>query len=324
MAANIETMMSVKQTPWHGLGTILKEAPSAEDAMKNAGLDWTVSKQQAQFVDNQGIVKPINGQFAIVRDKDQKCLGIAGSTYQPLQNSDAFKFFDPFVNAGEALYETAGALEGGKRIWVLAKINRDPLEIVKGDIVNKYVLLSNKHSCGYSVKGGLTPIRVVCSNTLNAAIRNGKGKIFNVTHSTQMVQKLEDLQATISQMDEAFQQAGEAYRMFAKKKVNAELIDQFLAMTYQWSVSADEIERSQRQESFQRKQTESILRLFETGRGTDIKGVRGTVWGLYNAVTEHVAHERGKLEDNRLQSAWFGTGMDINKRAFEAALELVK
>lgn len=320
MAHLVETMMSVKETPWHGLGTILEEAPTAENAIVAAGLNWSVSKQQAQFVDSNGIVKPIEGQFAIVRDTDQKCVGHAGKTYQPLQNVDAFKFFDPFVLSGEASYETAGSLQDGQRIWILAKINRDPIEVVKGDVVNKYILLTNKHTGGFAVTGGLTPIRVVCNNTLTWALNSGGKKLFNATHSSRMPQRLEDIQATISQLDKRFQEAAEYYKRFAKKQVNAQLIDQFLAITYNWSVSADEIERSQRKESFQQKQTETILRLFETGRGADIKGVKGTVWGLYNAVTEHVAHERGKLRDDRLNSTWFGTGMNINKKAFEAAM----
>ena len=322
MAHLVETMMSVKQTPWHGLGVILEEAPTAENAIIAAGLDWEVEKRTMFFESsNHGNMIASPDRFAVVRKTDNAYLGDAGTGWQPLQNKDAFRFFDPFVLSNEATYETAGSLEGGRTIWVLAKINRAPIEVVKGDQVEKYVLLVNKHKAGFSIQSTLTPIRVVCNNTLTGAV-NRADWMLRANHSKKMEQKLEDIQGIIASADQSFQKAAEAYKIFAKKSAKADVIDQILADTFEWSIMADEISMSSREESFRKKQTETIMRLFETGRGTDIKGVRGTVWGLYNAITEFVQHEKGKIEDNRLRDAWFGSGMAMNQRAFQSALKV--
>lgn len=315
-------MFSVKKTPWHGLGVILDEPPTAEDAIVSAGLNWEVEKKQSLFMDANGIMRNVTDQFAVVRKTDQRLLGHAGKTWQPLQNKDAFKFFDPFVQAGEASYETAGSLEDGKRIWIMAKVKRQAIEVVKGDEVEKFILLTNCHKAGYAVTGGLTPIRVVCNNTLTGAMMSEKSRLFKANHSYKMVQRLEDIQATIAQADAAFEKAADAYRMFAKKKLTKDIIEAFLSQTFEFSINVDSKKVSQREKSWEEKQTENIIRLMETGRGSDIKGVRGTMWGLYNATTEMIAHEQGKNEDARLKSAWFGAGMQMNQRAFKSALLL--
>lgn len=312
-------MFSVKETPWHKLGIILPEAPTAEDAIKHAGLDWTVTKRKVLYARDNGEQDVAKGQYAVVRDSDDKYMGYAGETWQPLQNTEAFKFFDPFVQAGEASYETAGSLDNGKRIWVLAKIKRDPIEIVKGDIIEKYILLSNQHRAGYAVRGALTPIRVVCANTEAMAFQSKKSQLFKATHSKKMEMNLERMQASIAAADQAFEQTAEYYRAFSKRFVDKKQVESYINQVFEF---ADVVNKG-REQAFKDKQTETIMRLFETGRGSDIQGVRGTIWGLYNAITEYTQHEAGKLEDKRLNSAWFGQGMDLNIRAFNAAKELV-
>lgn len=313
-------MFSVKQTPWHKMGVILPEAPTAEEAIKHAGLDWTVTKRQVQFKHRKDEnYQTAKGQYAVVRDSDERYMGFAGETWQPLQNSEAFKFFDPFVQANEASYETAGSLDNGKRIWVLAKIKRDPIEIVKGDIIEKYILLSNQHRAGYAVRGALTPIRVVCANTEAMAFQSKKSQLFKATHSRKMEWNIERMQASISAADQAFEQTSEYYRAFSKRNVNQIDLTNYINNVFGFA----DVVKSGREQSFKDKQHETIQRLFETGRGSDIKGVRGTYWGAYNAVTELIQHEAGKQDDKRLNSAWFGQGMDLNIRAFNIAKEMV-
>lgn len=311
-------MFSVKRRPWHGMGVILDAPQTSEEAIVAAGLNWEVEKRQAYFVNKNGVNEKIPDQFGVIRTWDETCLGDAGKNWQPLQNKDAFKFFDPFVQSGEASYETAGSLENGKRVWILAKINRAPIEIVKGDVVEKYILLTNYHKAGVAVTGGLTPIRVVCNNTLTGAIMSSRSRLFKANHSSKMNQRLEDIQASIAEADMAFQSAAEAYRTMARKQLSTKLIEEFLANTFQWQ-QTDNL--SKREESFKIKQTETILRLMETGRGADIQGVKGTVWGLYNGITEFVQHEQGK-DESRLKNAWFGSGMALNERAYSEALRL--
>lgn len=314
-------MFSVKETPWHHLGTILPEAPTSEEAIVAAGLDWEVEKRQLYFDPTRHEPQKADGQFAVVRKSDDRYLGGAGKGWQPLQNKQAFSFFDPFIESGEATFETAGSLDGGRRIWILAKINRDPIEVVKGDIVEKYVLLSNYHRAGCAVRGALTPIRVVCANTEAMAFNNKKTQVFKATHSKRMNERLTDVQGQIAQAESAFKQTAEFYRQFARKNVTKVETIQFINNVFNFA----DVVNAGREQAFKDKMTDTIIRLFETGRGSEIKGVRGTAWGLYNAVTEFVQHEEGhaKLADNRLNSSWFGRGMDINVRAFDAAKELV-
>jgi len=320
MAHEVENMFSVKQTPWHKLGVILKESPTAEDAIIQAGLDWKVEKRPLFFNANDGYEKA-GENFAVVRDSDNSFLGTSGKNWQPLQNTEAFSFFDPFIESGEASFETAGSLAGGQRVWILAKINRDPIEIVKGDEIEKYVLLSNRHYSGQSVIGALTPIRVVCANTEAMAVRGATAtkNLFRASHSKRMHDRLAEVQVTIAQADKAFKETAEFYKRFAKKQINTKQLQSFINNVFEFA----DVVKEGREQFFKDKMTKTIFELFETGLGSDIKGVRGTAWGAYNSVTEYVQHYKKPNEEQRLEQSWFGAGMDLNMRAFNASMELV-
>ena len=139
MSHNVESMFSVKETPWHGLGKIIDQAPTIEEGIKLAGLDWTV-KKEALFT-KDGRKAPRN---AITREDNEKILGVVGSQYKPLQNKDAFNFFQPFLESGVASLVTAGSLSEGEVIWVLAKLNKAPIEIGKNDFVEIKLYFSIK------------------------------------------------------------------------------------------------------------------------------------------------------------------------------------
>src|SRR4051794_31311156 len=111
MAHLIENMFSVRETPWHRLGSVVQEAPTAEEAIRLAGLDWSVGLEPVSLAD--GREAPAR---ATVRSSDRSILGVVGPRWHPLQNADAFKWFDPFIASGEATFETAGSLDGGRRV----------------------------------------------------------------------------------------------------------------------------------------------------------------------------------------------------------------
>ena len=158
MAALVEEMFSVKERPWHGLGHVIQTAPTIEEGIKLAGLDWTVDLKEVA-VDG----KVVQGYKAAMRSSDNSCLGIVTNQYKTLQNKDAFNFFEPFLDTEQASLETAGSLKNGKRVFILAKLNRDDMIIddKTNDRVEKYLLLSNAHDGTAAVKVGYTPIRVV-------------------------------------------------------------------------------------------------------------------------------------------------------------------
>jgi len=182
------SMFFVGEKPWHRLGVQLDNPPTAAEAIKAAGLDWNVTVHPMEsWIDVDGKEVCVSAQSRmVIRDTDHKRLSEVGPKWQPLQNADAFEWFDPFIKSGECSFETAGSLFEGERIWVLAKLNRDPMKIVGDDVVNKYLMLSNNHSDKRSARIALTGIRVVCSNTMNAAFANKATKFLGVKHTAKI------------------------------------------------------------------------------------------------------------------------------------------
>jgi phage/plasmid-like protein (TIGR03299 family) len=313
-------MFSVKQTPWHGLGHIVHEAPSSLEAMRLAGLDWTV-KMEALFCADGAQVPD---RRACRRSSDGRILGVVGNVYTPLQNADAFGFFDPLIEAGEAMYETAGSLMEGSRVWVLARINRDPSVIVPGDEIAKYVLLSNGHDGRLSASMGFTGIRVVCANTMAQAHSDASSKLVRVYHHKKIVENLEALRASMDLANESFEMSAESYRALARRSINTDDLKKYVNTVFatKRSETRDAVARDGGDEAPGRARIlNDVTRLFETGHGSDIEGVRGTYWGAYNAVTEYLSYERGTDEDTRLNNLWYGQGERLNQKALDTALQ---
>lgn len=201
MSANVETMFYRSTPPWHGLGTRVEDYLNSADAIKAAGLDWTVSKRPLSFENTIGESINIPDAYAVIRDSDETVLAPhVGKVWTPLQNVEAFDFTDAILTescdsldslytGGCAHYETAGSLKSGAHIWLLAKI---PAQImVQGnDAIDLFLLFSNGHDGKHSVTAAITPVRVVCQNTLNLALKDTKQK-FSIRHSSQMKDKIE-------------------------------------------------------------------------------------------------------------------------------------
>jgi phage/plasmid-like protein (TIGR03299 family) len=181
MPHEIESMAYFGSTPWHGLGSPLEEADlyDWEKAAVKAGLDWEVELAPLVTADTQARVD----HRAVRRKTDGRILGIVGPRYAPLQNHDAFQWFQPFLDVREAQLHTAGSLRNGSRVWVLAKLNRDPLVISHGDEVEKFLLLSHCHDGRLAVRVGFTPVRVVCSNTLAMAHGSDASHLIRLRHT---------------------------------------------------------------------------------------------------------------------------------------------
>ena len=189
MPALVESMFSTRVTPWHGLGKIVAEAPTSEDAIHLAGLDWDVVQQKIYLEDGT----EIKDAYANVRSSDNKPLGIVGNRYQIVQNVEAFSFTDSLLGEG-VKYETAGSLKDGKTIWLLAKLP-DKYEIL-GDKIDPYIVFTNTHDGTGSVKVAMTPVRVVCNNTLNMALHSAT-RTWTTRHTGDINKKLTDAQNTL-------------------------------------------------------------------------------------------------------------------------------
>ena len=167
MSAAVETMFYVREKPWHGLGTEVAEAPSSMDALIYAGLNWEVEQKNVYAEDG----RLIPGYKANIRTTDNTTLGIVSDRYKVVQNEDAFQFTDDLLGEG-VTYETAGALQGGRKVWMLAKIPHR--YIIAGDEITPYLVVMNSHDGSSGIKVAMTPVRVVCQNTLNLALKSAK------------------------------------------------------------------------------------------------------------------------------------------------------
>jgi len=313
MAHEVESMAYFGRLPWHGLGTALGEADIYDwpSASKKADLDWGVEMVPLVTNDTQAQVT----HRAVRRTSDSRVLGVVGPRYMPLQNKDAFAWFQPFLDTKEAALHTAGSLKGGSRIWVLAKMNRDPLVIAKGDEVEKFVLLSHGHDGTLAVRCGFTPIRVVCQNTLSMAHGSDAGKLIRIRHTKDVLENLANVREVMNLANAEFESTAEQFRRLARKSINQSDLRKYVRRVLEIEDERDIGTRS-------KNIMEEIVRLAESGRGNDLPSIRGTYWSAYNGVSEWLTYSRGRSEDNRLNSLWFGDSALVNRHALGVALDL--
>lgn len=307
------SMAFAGKTPWHGLGTPLQEEDLYDwtKASAKAGLNWDAELVPLVTTDREEKV----AHRAVRRSSDGKLLGVVGPRYAILQNQDAFRWFEPFLKAKEAALHTCGSLRGGSRIWVLAKLNRDPLVIAPGDEVEKFLMLSHSHDGSLAVRVGFTPIRVVCANTLSVAHGAVASKLLRVKHTKDVQQNLENIREVINVANAAFQATAEQFRLLARKSINQADLRRYVQKVFQ-------VEDEKKAGPRMLNVMEEVCRLAEEGRGNDLPSVRGTLWTAYNGVSEWLSYERGRNIDNRLNSLWFGDGANLNRQALQAALEM--
>jgi len=273
MAHQFETGFFVHQPAWHRLGKLLNNPPTTEQAIIEAGLDWTVLEEPIYRIQREGIVE-VSTHKSLVRDRDEKLLGIVSKAYHPLQNKQAFNWFDPLLHEGDVTLEAAGSLKGGKRIWVLAKIQMKPLEIQDGDTIQPYLLLHNSHDGSTAIWIQFTPIRVVCWNTLSWAASSRHAdqknhKAFRIRHHSNINENLALAQQALDLARQTFTYAVDEYKAMALKPMSSELLELYIGNIFQ---SDDPTEH---------KAFPHILANFEEGRGNKGK----TLWDAYNGFT---------------------------------------
>lgn len=304
MSHEVETMFSVREKPWHGLGTIIQEAVNSEQALGLAGLDWEVNQVPVSY----------NGQLTghqfNVRSSDDTVLGIVGGRYRPVQNKDAFAFTDELVG-GDVRYETAGSLAGGKRIWMLAKM---PDTKILDDVVEPYMCLTNSHDGFSSMKVCMTPVRVVCQNTLNMAL-NGAKRSWNVRHSGSIEGKLAEAQHTLGlanqYMNNLAKEAEELYKIKVAPKDFVELKHALFPITGEMT---------------RRKEDAQILlqdQLEHAWKMDDLGNIRGTGWGFMNAVSDMTTHRPPARKTDNYQENMFIYTVDAPV-ILDQALKLLK
>lgn len=313
MAHEVEQMMYVGDVPWHKLGTRFEEPPSLEDAIVAAGLNWKVTTEPVFTGAGEELAA-----LATRREDNNQILGVVGPKYTPLQNIEAFDFFRPFIDAGDASIETAGSLREGKRVFVLAKLKLDPMEIVKNDAVEKYVLLSNSHDGTLAIRVGFTPVRVVCANTMALAINSKASKLLRVRHTKNVVANLEQIQEVMNLANQEFEATADQFKLLASRDINSQDLEKYVKLVFN---PTKKIVETGLENVKNQRILNSVIPLFENGRGNDLPGVKGTYWAAYNAISEYLQYERGE-EKNRLDNMWFGVGAELNKKALDVAVQM--
>jgi phage/plasmid-like protein (TIGR03299 family) len=228
---------------------------------------------------------------------------------------DAFAWFQPFLDAREAALHTAGSLKSGSRICVLAKLKREPLVIAEGDEVEKFILLSHGHDGSLAVRCGFTPIRVVCQNTLSMAHGSDASKLIRLKHTKDVLENLANVREVMDLANQEFEATAEQYRRLARKSINRDDLRKYVKKVFK-------VEDDREAGSRLRNLMEDITRLAETGRGNDLPSIRGTYWSAYNGVSEWLTYSRGRNNDSRLNSLWFGASAVANRHALAVALDM--
>ncbi|MDP2663459.1 MAG: DUF932 domain-containing protein [Dehalococcoidia bacterium] len=303
MPAAVESMFSVREVPWHGLGTIVQDAPDSERALILAGLAWGVEKRPLYVQhDNQPILVP--GYVANVRATDGRTLGIVGGRYTVLQNREAFQFMDGLLGDG-ARYETAGALQEGKRVWMLARLP----EVYRAadDDTTAYVLVSNSHDGSGAVRAAIVPVRVVCQNTLNLALARAK-RSWTCRHVGSVQDKLTEAQRTLGLARDYMKELTNAADVLAAMKVSRSDWDQMVKELIP-APEGDDIKPAVMQRVEERQE---LLRgrILVSDLANYRVGGQYTGYGVVGAVSDFITH----AEPSRKVSGW-------QERRFERVVE---
>lgn len=310
MAANVETMFSVRQVPWHGLGTIVQGAPTSKDALHLAGLDWEVL-QTPVYMEN-GIEIP--NYKANVRSTDNACLGIVTDRYKVVQNIEAFDFTDAIVGEtenGVVKYESAGSLCGGKKIWLLAKM---PTQKILDDDIEPYMCFSNSHDGSGAIRICMTPIRVVCQNTLNMALSSAQRQ-WSTKHIGDMKSKIEEAKMCLSLANKYMTSLDEEADRWANAKLEREQIEEILNELY--SVSDNDSDR--KKVNVEQSKSDYWIAYYMP----DIAQFRDTAWAAINAMSDYTTHATPKRNTATFKEKRWGRIMDGSDKIMNRFVELV-
>jgi len=345
---------------WHKLGTVVSEAQTSVEAITLAGLDWTVEKKNIAAAIADGQWAPIPNQVANVRSDTNAVLGVVGTTYRAFQNHEAFDFMDTLVDDKLAMYETAGSLKGGRRVWMMARIPKTYR--VGEDVVDPYVLLTNAHDGTQSLRMFPTTVRVVCQNTLTYAENLAGSTGIRISHWSRLETRVKEARQKLGLIGSHLDQFGkEMVAMAARKLTGSEARDYFRGMfptqTKTQAAAARGINTDNLLDSIldnhdqqdevmndllagHYAETEArgkrnavildtVLGNFENERNS-LPGIERSAWAAYNAISEWADHgrkSRGRTDeeraDNQLNSIWFGSSNEIKQNAYQSALSLV-
>ena len=312
--------------PWKRIGQDIKGETNVQNALQKANLDWEVEKIPMFFDGIEGKTS-VKDNFLNIRVDNQRQLGVVGNRYEIIQNIEAFDFMNGLFETDELEMETCGSLNGGKRIWLQAKVPGG-VEVVSGDPIEKYILLYNSHDGSSGMGICFTPTRIWCQNMLRATIKGSKRKIV-LKHTPNFRAKLTEARTVLQLTTQYYDLFAEEMKYLAGNIANTEITKIFVDRMIPLSTSKQEgsVERT-------RQARYELHRLVESGRGTSVTGVRGTAYGLYNAAVEYAQYSKSVKGKNlseidkvakRMTSMTFDQGLDkFCVKAENLALQVAK
>lgn len=306
-------MAYVGEVPWHGLGFQVPPDLSPQEFMVMAGLNWNVVKLDG-FVEFNGRKIPTGNQ-ALVRDLDGKVLTNIGKGWNPVQNEQAFELFEEYVKAGDMEMHTAGSLKGGQLVWALAKTN-ESFELFKGDVTENYFLFTNPHQYGKSINIRMTPIRVVCQNTLTLSLNTDSSNQITLNHRKEF-----DIDSVKEQLGIArvkMNQYKEMAEFLGGKRYSRKDIVSYMNSVFGKPSNEEEYAN----EKVNSRLASQALEMVHTQPGAEY--AEGTWWQAFNAVTYMTDHVQGRTADSRLESAWYGKNRKVKIDALEMALDFAE
>ena len=308
MAANVETMFYTREKPWHGLGTMVAEAPNSKDALRLAGLNWKVL-QEPVYTENEELIQ---GYKANVRDTDRKVLGVVTDRYKVIQNEEAFAFTDTLLGEG-VRYESAGSLQEGRRVWMLARLPRE--FIIGGERISPYMVFSNTHDGSGAVKTALTPIRVVCNNTLNLALRTAK-RSWSMIHTGDISGKIEEAKNTLLLADEYMTALGQEFENLRKIKLSEKQVLDYIKILLPMEENYSLLQKR----GVEKLRADMKMRYFDA---PDLKDVGNNGYRFVNAVSDFATHSTPRRKTANYKENIFARTADGNPM-IDRAYQLVK
>lgn len=311
MPANVETAVYANTPAWHHEGTVLdtkgKEGITVPVALKESGLDWTVKKVPVYAyglndTDDEG--NPVAGatpivvddRFGVQRNTDGKVFGVVGKTWEPVQNQDGFKLIEDFLGVGNAWIEAAGALDGGKKVWILAHMAEDLT--IAGEAVSQYVLFTNGHDGRSSVAAAMTNVRVVCQNTLSLALQNTK-RIVRVRHTSRATERISAAKHLLGVRDLYAEELAKQGEWLADTDMSD---GEFMEFVTKLMPIPEEQEGKPAATMIGQRREEVASVYFDA---ENLKPIRGTKWGALNAVVEYADYRRPfKDEHSQMKAQW--------------------
>ena len=308
----VETMAYAGETPWHGLGVPVIADLTPAQMLEKAGLNWSVDKVPA-YVDYNG-QKIDTGKQALVRSTDGRVLTMISEDWEPVQNQQAFEFFDDFIREGDMEMHTAGSIRMGNMVWALAKV-KESFSLFKGkDTVESFLLFSNPHEYGKSIDIRFTPIRVVCNNTLTLSLSQKSDMMVRLNHRRAF--NADQVKETMGIAKSKLTQYKDMATFLAGKKYTPENVVNYFKtifpLTTTKKVDDGEVAKMSRPAT-------TAFNILDTQPGAEMG--RGTWWQAFNATTYSIDHLLGHNQESRLNSAWYGVNRGKKIQALEKAVE---